>query len=125
MGYMFKGIDHVQLAAPKNCEEKARAFFQDIIGWTEIPKPLALQARGGVWFKVGRHEVHIGVQEDFVPATKAHPAFEVDQLDTLRTHLKLSNINITDDEHRIDEGVKRFFIHDPFGNRIEFLEWDK
>lgn len=124
MGYLFKGIDHVQLAAPKSCEEEARAFFQDILGWTEIPKPQALQARGGVWFQVGKHEVHIGVQANFVPATKAHPAFEVEQLDALRTHLLQHNINIVDDEHRTDEEVKRFFINDPFGNRIEFLEWD-
>jgi len=121
--YQFIGIDHVQLAAPKECEEKARAFFQGILGWTEIPKPKALQAKGGVWFQAGHHQVHIGVQADFTPATKAHPAFEVEELDTLRTHLLLNDICITDDEHRLDEGVKRFFIHDPFGNRIEFLEW--
>ena len=124
MNYSFIGINHVQLAAPKNCEQEARAFFTDVLGWKEIPKPNELQARGGVWFKVGHHEVHIGVQEDFISAKKAHPAFEVHQLDQLREHLIHNHITIVTDEHRASEGVKRFFVHDPFGNRIEFLEWE-
>ncbi len=77
MNFSFYGIDHIQLAAPEGCEDEARNFFATLLGWTEIPKPENLRKRGGVWFQCGIHQVHIGVQKDFVPATKAHPAFQV------------------------------------------------
>jgi catechol 2,3-dioxygenase-like lactoylglutathione lyase family enzyme len=121
--YDYYGLDHVQLAAPEGCESEARNFFGSLLGWTEIPKPEALRKRGGVWFQCGTHQVHIGVQPNFVPAAKAHPAFHVQNLDRLREHLLHSNMRIIDDEARADEGVKRFYINDPFGNRLEFLEW--
>lgn len=73
----FIGIDHVQLAAPPGCENEARAFYGNVLGWPELAKPANLLARGGVWFRCGSHEVHIGVQEDFRPAKKAHPGFAV------------------------------------------------
>jgi len=123
ISYTFEGIDHVQLAAPAGCEEAARGFYGKLLGWKELEKPLALQQRGGVWFQCGKHEVHIGVQAEFVPATKAHPGFQVKGLDELRSHLHQHKLHIIDDNERADEGVKRFFIHDPFGNRIEFLEY--
>jgi len=123
MSYRFNGIDHVQLAAPEGCEGEARHYFADVLGWTEIPKPEALRQRGGVWFQCGAHQVHIGVQKDFVPAAKAHPAFHVINLEKLREHLQHNGIAVTDDEARADEGVKRFYANDPFGNRLEFLEW--
>ncbi|MDP5275978.1 VOC family protein [Chengkuizengella sp. 2205SS18-9] len=118
----FKGIDHVQLAAPKNCEDKTRHFYEDILGMEEIPKPEKLRVRGGVWFQCGIHEVHIGVQEDFHPAKKAHPGFEVKNVLELGAHLKAQGIEIKVDETRND--VTRFFVNDPFGNRLEFLEWN-
>ncbi|WP_427050991.1 VOC family protein [Paenibacillus sp. TC-CSREp1] len=123
MNFHFNGIDHVQLAAPVGCEAKARHFFHQILGWTEIAKPELLQKRGGVWFQCGDHQVHIGVQPDFAPATKAHPAFHVQNLEQLREHLRLHNLQVADDEARTDEGVRRFYVNDPFGNRLEFLEW--
>lgn len=123
MAYKFYGLDHVQLAAPEGCEAEARNFFGNILGWTEIPKPEMLKKRGGVWFQCGIHQVHIGVQKDFVPATKAHPAFHVQNLDELGEYLRHKQIAVIDDEARTDEGVKRFYINDPFGNRLEFLEW--
>ncbi|MED5019185.1 glyoxalase [Paenibacillus chibensis] len=123
MSYSFTGIDHVQLAAPEGCEAEARAFFADLLGWEEIPKPENLRKRGGVWFLCGRHQVHIGVQKDFVPATKAHPAFHVQGIRELREVLLQKNIRVMDDEARADEGVTRFYLNDPFGNRLEFLEW--
>ncbi|MEC0232006.1 VOC family protein [Paenibacillus alba] len=122
MTYSFIGLDHVQLAAPEGCEEQARSFFVDLLGWQEIPKPELLQARGGIWAQCGAHQVHIGVQKDFAAATKAHPAFRVQHLDKLREYLIQSDISVIDDEARYDEGVRRFFMHDPFGNRLEFLE---
>lgn len=123
MAYHFNGIDHVQLAAPEGCEKEARDFFNQILGWTEIPKPEQLQKRGGVWFQCGVHQVHIGVQHDFVPASKAHPAFHVQNLEELREHLHKHSIQVLDDEARADEGVRRFYLNDPFGNRLEFLEF--
>jgi Glyoxalase/Bleomycin resistance protein/Dioxygenase superfamily. len=123
VAFAFEGIDHVQLAAPEGCEAEARAFFGGLLGWEEIPKPETLQKRGGVWFRCGEHEVHIGVQQDFVPAMKAHPAFRVRNLDELRAHLLASGVRLTDDDARAEEGVRRFYVSDPFGNRIEFLEW--
>ncbi|MGG4127889.1 VOC family protein [Paenibacillus illinoisensis] len=125
MTYNFYGLDHVQLAAPEGCEAEARRFFHNLMGWTEIPKPEALKKRGGLWFLCGTHQVHIGVQKDFVPATKAHPAFHVQNLDLLKEHLSGKQVHIIDDDTRTDEGVKRFYVHDPFGNRLEFLEWSK
>jgi catechol 2,3-dioxygenase-like lactoylglutathione lyase family enzyme len=123
MKFEFSGIDHVQLAAPEGCETEARRFFGELLGWTEIPKPENLRQRGGVWFQCGTHQVHIGVQKNFVPATKAHPAFCVQNIDALREYLLHNNVRLIDDDARADEDVKRFYLTDPFGNRLEFLEW--
>jgi len=125
MSFAFVGVDHVQLAAFEGCEEEARAFYGEWLGWPEIPKPESLRARGGVWFQCGTHQVHIGVQKDFVPATKAHPAFEVCNLEGLVRHLAERGANVELDGSRETENVKRFYVNDPFGNRLEFLEWGK
>jgi catechol 2,3-dioxygenase-like lactoylglutathione lyase family enzyme len=122
MLFEFTGLDHVQLAAPEGCETEARRFFADLLGWTEIPKPERLKKRGGVWFQCGAHQIHIGVQQDFAPATKAHPAFRVKNIRALREFLCQENIRVIDDDARADEGVTRFYLSDPFGNRLEFLE---
>lgn len=122
MLYSFTGIDHVQLAAPKGCEGEARKFFGDILGMVEIPKPPNLAKRGGVWFKCGTHQLHIGVQDDFIPAKKAHPAFDVDHLEMLRNRMIKNRIKIHEDEPL--EGAERFYVTDPFGNRLEFLHWN-
>lgn len=117
----IKGIDHVQVAAPKGSEGEARDFYGKIIGLKEIPKPSHLAKRGGVWFEVGRNQLHIGIQSDFYPAKKAHPAIEVKNLHLLHERLLANNIDVIADEPL--EGAKRFYVNDPFGNRIEFLEW--
>lgn len=123
MAFAFDGLDHVQLAAPPGCEAEARDFFGRLLGWTEIPKPEPLRLRGGVWFACGGgHQVHIGVQHDFVPAAKAHPAFLVRGLAGLREHLLRCGVSILDDDARAEEGVTRFYVNDPFGNRLEFME---
>jgi catechol 2,3-dioxygenase-like lactoylglutathione lyase family enzyme len=121
MTFEFSGIDHVQLAAPRGCEEKAREFYGGLLGWTEIPKPEELRKRGGVWFQCGKHQVHIGIEDNFQPAKKAHPAFQVTNLNALREYLIQQGISVKDDESL--EGAIRFYIDDPFGNRLEFLEW--
>jgi catechol 2,3-dioxygenase-like lactoylglutathione lyase family enzyme len=121
MNYHFVGIDHIQLAAPTGCEEEARQFYGELLGMKEITKPEKLRARGGVWFQCGKNQVHIGVQEDFYPAKKAHPAFEVHNLSMLKEHLQGHDISVKEDD--VLQGVLRFYVDDPFGNRIEFLEF--
>nr|WP_275422368.1 VOC family protein [Paenibacillus mucilaginosus] len=120
--FSFEGIDHIQLAAPEGCEEEARGFYAELLGWQEIPKPEPLKKRGGVWFQCGTHQVHIGVQQDFRPALKAHPAFAVRGLEELRARLVQIGIHVIDDEIRAEEGISRIYVRDPFGNRLEFLE---
>jgi catechol 2,3-dioxygenase-like lactoylglutathione lyase family enzyme len=123
MSYYFKKIHHVQLAAPKGCEDEARKFFGDILGLEEIEKPENLKKRGGVWFALGSYQIHIGVEEPFAPAKKAHPAFEVENLPALMEHLKNHNIDVMED-HELPF-ANRFYAYDPFGNRLEFLEMKK
>ncbi len=116
----IRALDHVQLAAPPGCEEEARSFFGGLLGLTEIDKPEPLRARGGVWFAVGAQQLHVGVEEEFRPARKAHPAFHVDGLDALADRLRDAGV-----EPRWDAelpGFRRFYVEDPFGNRIELLE---
>ncbi|KHF39930.1 VOC family protein [Halalkalibacter okhensis] len=123
MSFSFEAIDHVQLAAPKGSEEKARQFFNEILGFTELEKPDVLKKRGGVWFALGPIIVHIGIEEPFVPAKKAHPAFEVEHIEELKKHLKKNNIQYKEDDQL--PGANRMYVNDPFGNRLEFLEWNK
>ncbi|WP_163101065.1 VOC family protein [Peribacillus alkalitolerans] len=123
MNYKILGIEHIQLAAPQGCEVAARKFFGDILGMEEIPKPESLQGRGGVWFKVGNQELHIGVEQNFSPAKKAHPAFTIVELKQLQARLEECGVAIKEDTPIA--GRSRFFVSDPFGNRIEFLEFHK
>ena len=114
------GIDHVQVAAPPGCEAAARAFYGELLGLEELPKPVELAARGGCWFRAGSAELHVGVEEPFVPARKAHPGLVVDDLDALRVRLAAEGIAVQDDSSL--PGVRRFHAADPFGNRLEFRE---
>lgn len=111
---------HVLLAAPPGGEEAARAFYAGLLGLEEIPKPANLVGRGGVWFRSGQLELHIGIEQDFRPAQKAHPAFEVENLERLRERLERAGVPVSDDEPL--SGYVRFHARDPFGNRLEFLE---
>src|SRR5436305_14578875 len=105
-------LDHVQVAAPPGCEEAARAFYGGLLGLRELEKPDALRARGGVWFE----HLHVGVEDDFRPARKAHPAFLVENLDELAARIG----DVTWDD--AVPGVRRFYASDPFGNRLEFVQ---
>ena len=116
---LVEAVDHVQLAAPPGCEEQARAFFGAVLGLAELPKPDALLPRGGVWFRCGDQQLHIGVDDEFAPARKAHPAFRVRDLDELRRRLVEAGAEPEDDDSI--PGVRRFYARDPFGNRLEFL----
>ena len=117
---MLKDIDHVQIAIPSDAEDLARAFYGGVLGMEEIDKPENLRMRGGVWYRVGDRQVHIGIQADFRPATKAHPAFLVHDLRRLQLILENNGYPIIDDEPL--PGFQRFYSHDPFGNRLEFVQ---
>jgi catechol 2,3-dioxygenase-like lactoylglutathione lyase family enzyme len=114
-------LDHVQLAAPRDCEDEARRFFGGLLGLEEIEKPEPLRSRGGVWFRLGSQELHIGVEEPFAPARKAHPAFRVpaDSLDVVAA--KLSEAGELVEWDTALPGQRRFYTADPWGNRIEIL----
>ena len=113
-------VDHVQLAMPPGGEALARVFFSDILGIPEVPKPLELAQRGGCWFERGALKIHLGVEADFRPARKAHPALEVEDLPQLIRALKEHGRAVKEDEPL--EGFYRVYVDDPFGNRIELLE---
>jgi catechol 2,3-dioxygenase-like lactoylglutathione lyase family enzyme len=117
---MITALDHVQLAAPPGSEDACRAYYRDILGMTEIPKPPVLAARGGVWFQAGAAQLHIGVEEPFVPARKAHPALRISGIREYAEHITARGARVTWDDNL--PGHLRFYSHDPFGNRIEFLE---
>jgi hypothetical protein len=111
------GIDHVQIAAPPGCEATARMFYGGILGLEELPKPEPLRSRGGCWFRAGAQELHVGVEQDFAPAHKAHPGLVADDLGELRSRLREASIAWEDDTSlpRVD----RLYVSDPFGNRLE------
>ena len=113
-------IDHVQIAAPEGCESAARTFYGTILGMPEIEKPPVLRERGGCWFECGAQQLHVGVERNFQAAKKAHPAFAVRDLDALREVLEQRGIGIVPDDNI--PGTRRFYVHDPWGNRLEFLE---
>jgi catechol 2,3-dioxygenase-like lactoylglutathione lyase family enzyme len=116
------GIDHVQVAAPPGCEATARRFYGELLGLEELAKPAALRGRGGVWFRCGAQQLHVGVEEPFAPARRAHPALlaaDAQALEALAARLRSAGVAIDDDESL--PGVRRFYAHDPFGNRLEVM----
>ena len=114
-------IDHIQIAMPAAEEEKARTFYIKQLGFTEIPKPPDLAKRGGAWFQAGSVQLHLGVEAEFRPARKAHPAFLVDDLDSLIAKVQSAGYD-TDTSQPPMDGYKRAHVFDPFGNRIELME---
>lgn len=112
-------MHHVQIAAPRGCEEDARAFYAGVLDMTEVPKPPALAGRGGAWFRAGTAELHVGVEEPFRPAA-GHPAFVVDNLETVVDALRAAGHEASPDDAL--PGYRRAYVSDPFGNRIELLE---
>ena len=113
-------IDHVQLGMPVGGEDAARAFYVDILGLREVPKPVELAGRGGAWFAGRSVAIHLGVEVDFRPASKAHPAFTVDDLAAARDRLEAAGVATTADDSGLP--VRRCYVHDPFGNRIELVD---
>jgi catechol 2,3-dioxygenase-like lactoylglutathione lyase family enzyme len=116
----IRRLDHVQLAMPAVREDDARAFYQGLLGIPEVAKPPHLAARGGCWFEYGDLKVHLGVEADFSPAQKAHPAFIVDDLQNLVRSLRRAGHKVVADQPL--EGYDRIYTDDPFGNRIELMQ---
>lgn len=112
-------IHHVQVAIPTGGEDQARWFFGTLLELEEIGKPENLRARGGVWFQTGNLQLHLGIDPSFAAATKAHVAFEFVDLVTVRERLSGAGFVMSDDESL--PGFERFYVSDPFGNRIECL----
>ena len=113
-------IDHVQLAMPAGGEDAARGFYSDVLGVPEVPKPAVLAVRGGCWFEQGAVKIHLGVEADFRPAKKAHPALVVNDLRSLVEACRARGVTVTEGEPLA--GWRRVHVHDPFGNRIELME---
>jgi catechol-2,3-dioxygenase len=115
-------LDHVQIAAPPGCEHEARRFFGDLFGLEELPKPVSIARRGGVWFRVGQQQLHIGVEGEFAPAKKAHPAFRLASTNAVNSLAR----RLSEAEQPVDwddsiPNILRFYTEDPWGNRIEVL----
>lgn len=117
---LLQGIDHIQLAIPEGGEDTARAFYGALLGLQEIAKPAELAKRGGCWFEGPGVQLHLGVEQTFAPARKAHPAFLVAELAALEQVLATAGITLTSDASV--PGVRRFYAADPFGNRLEFIQ---
>lgn len=114
------GIHHVLLAMPRGGEAAAVGFYAGVLGLPETAKPDHLAGRGGCWFELGAIQLHLGIEDDFLPAAKAHPALLVSDLGELRRRLEAAGMPI-----RVDEplpGFERIYTQDPFGNRLELLE---
>ncbi|TDM45340.1 glyoxalase [Macrococcoides goetzii] len=117
----YIGLNHVQVSGPKGKDKIAIEFYEEVLGFKQIAKPESLKARGGAWFEIGNNQqLHYGVEDEFTAAKKAHPAFEVKSLETLKNILKNKNY-----DYKIDDllpHADRIFVNDPFGNRLEFME---
>jgi catechol 2,3-dioxygenase-like lactoylglutathione lyase family enzyme len=115
------GIDHVQVLMPTGGDRDARRFYGELLGLREVPKPPEVSPRGGCWFVgVGGTAIHVGVDQRFLPAGKAHPALIVVDLDATRRALVAGGARVVEDESGLP--VRRCYTHDPFGNRIELVE---
>ena len=113
------GFEHVQLAMPARHEAEARAFYSGLLGIPEVPKPPELAERGGVWFESDAIKIHLGVEADFRPARKAHPALLVRDLRALVNRLRDAGVDVREDPL---EGYFRVYVNDPFENRIELMD---
>jgi catechol 2,3-dioxygenase-like lactoylglutathione lyase family enzyme len=118
----IRQIDHVQLAMPPGGEDAARTFYGGLLGLAEEPKPPNLAGRGGCWFETGGVKIHLGVEQDFRPAKKAHPALLVTDLASMVEAMSRHGVTIVTDDPLA--GYRRVFVYDPFGNRLELMEPD-
>jgi catechol 2,3-dioxygenase-like lactoylglutathione lyase family enzyme len=117
---VFDRLHHMQLPMPGGGEAQARSFYADVLGMTEVPKPAALAARGGAWFRAAGVELHLGVEREFRPASKGHPGILVTDVDEMARRLTTAGQEVSWDESF--PGYRRFYSADTFGNRLEFLQ---
>lgn len=120
---IYLGLDHVQVAAPPGSEAEARAFYGELLGMPEIPKPPIPASRGGCWFQCGAQQIHVGIERDFRPAAKAHPGIrlaDVGAFEALIARLEAHGIGVKRDREEVP-GVERISVKDPWGNRLELL----
>ncbi len=120
VGIGVVGLEHLNLSMPKGAEAEARAFYGGLLGLEEVTKAQTLMIYGGCWFKLGDLTLHLGPDENFVPAKKAHPAFLVSDLEVAQARFAASGIEVRPDT-RVPH-VRRFYADDPFGNRLEFIQ---
>jgi catechol 2,3-dioxygenase-like lactoylglutathione lyase family enzyme len=120
----IRAIHHVQLAMPAGEEAAARTFYAGVLELAEVEKPAALASRGGAWFEAGSVRVHLGVEADFRPARKAHPALLVDDLEATLIACRAAMAEVVETAVQL-EGFRRAYVYDPFGNRLELLEADQ
>lgn len=116
----FERVDHVQLAMPRGEEDRARAFYADLLGMEELRKPAELIGRGGVWFQSGPVQIHLGVEDDFRPARKAHPALQCRDFKHLVQTLREHGIEVQE-VGRFEDNRPHAYLFDPFGNRLELI----
>lgn len=117
--FPFSAIDHVQLAMPRGEEARARVFYATLLGMNEVAKPAELAKRGGCWFVSGAVQIHLGVEDDFRAAKKAHPALRCLDYDGLTARLRAAGADVREDDSI--PGLRRCHVFDPFGNRIELI----
>jgi predicted enzyme related to lactoylglutathione lyase len=113
-------LDHIQIAIPVGSEARARAFYSGILGFTGIAKPAEMAERESIWFVAGAVNLHLGLEPDFIPARRAHPAFVVDGLDAILS--ACDRAGITTKPATSFNGFRRVHVTDPFGNRLELME---
>jgi catechol 2,3-dioxygenase-like lactoylglutathione lyase family enzyme len=118
--FSVEGFHHVQLAMPPGSESDAEAFYAGVLAFEVVPKPEHLAARGGRWFRSGTTELHLGVEDGFRASTKAHPALRIRGLRTLRERVESARLEVEDDTQL--DGHERWYLRDPFGNRLELIE---
>lgn len=117
----FSAFDHVQLAMPFEQEDVARSFYVSVLGMTEVTKPEELAKRGGVWFASGTVQIHLGIEADFRPARRAHPALRCADYDSLVDKIRTAGFDVHSELRTLPDGSRHAYVHDPFGNRIELV----
>ncbi|WP_406727176.1 glyoxalase [Streptomyces sp. GD-15H] len=117
---MPTAVDHVRLAAPPGSEDRLRAYYAAVLGMAEVPKPPIPAVRGGCWFRAGDIRLHLGIEDDFRPAWKAHPGLRVTGIEAYATRLACHGAPVIWDDGL--PGHRRFYSEDPVGNLLEFLE---